>query len=83
MAISQEPRLTVGVVDHAQLHGLDHATDPLQLEQQFVVLAADERGDLVLRRQPHLDLHAHEPAAHEGSGCSTIGPRRAVLKGPR
>jgi hypothetical protein len=60
MTVSEELRPMVGVVDHAQLRSLDHATDPLQLEQQFIVLAADQRGDLVLRRQPHLDPHAHE-----------------------
>jgi hypothetical protein len=59
MTVGQEPRLTIGVIDHTQPRGLQHATDPFQLEQQFVVLAADERGDLVLGRQPHPDLHVH------------------------
>ena len=48
MPVRQEPRLAVGVIDHTQLRRLDHATDPLQLDQQLVVLAADERGDLLL-----------------------------------
>ena len=65
MAVGEKARPALGVLDDIERRRMYGASDPLELDQQIVVIAARQRGDL-LRRQGHLHRRWHAANSTEG-----------------
>ena len=66
MAIGEKARRALGVLDDIERRRMYRASDALELDQHIVVLAARQRGDLLLRRQGHLHRCWHAANSTEG-----------------